>query len=298
MPCRRSKLRCDQAVPTCSRCTHHAVQCSYEKETAINSWQPYQSTPRSSQRFATEFQQLEEILGESATFGDSSALLGDLDTDFSGESTINPRDTLQLDWATPDFNMNTLDGSKTPSPIFSALPYTSSTNSGSNISKETSTFTSTSVADPLENTTDDPLPWLRPVSSTTDCCAPTRTLERNPSRQMLKPRSVLQHCALSSVLVGQLTSYPKMMFEGGSLPPFIHPPCYLEEALAPDCIERQRHQCLPRELAICSSLVEMFHSATPATTGYVWKTIYAEGDRIKREVSVCASHRNYFQDGC
>ena len=289
MPCRRSKLRCDQAVPTCSRCAHHAVQCSYEKESAINSWQPYQSSPRSSQRFASEFQQLEETLGESVSFGDSSALLGDLVADFSGQSTINPQDTLQLDWATPGFNLSALDISETSSPTFSALSYISPTDTGSNISKKTFTSTSTYVADPLENTPDEPLPWLRSKSSTDNSCAATRITARNPSRQMLKPRSVVQHCALSSVLVGQLTSYPKMMFEGDALPPFIKPPCHVEEALAPGCIERQRHQCLPRDLAICSSLVEMFYSARPATTGYVWKAIYAEGDRIKREVSICAS---------
>ncbi|KAJ9136925.1 hypothetical protein NKR23_g9571 [Pleurostoma richardsiae] len=74
-----------------------------------------------------------------------------------------------------------------------------------------------------------------------------------------------------------------MMIQGSSLPPFIHPPCALNEGLHEKCIPGAPHHCLPEILAICTSLVHMFYTRTAASSAFVWKTIYAEQLRLCRE---------------
>jgi hypothetical protein len=89
---------------------------------------------------------------------------------------------------------------------------------------------------------------------------------------------------LTNIILGQITGYPKMLVLGDRLPPFIHAPCYTDERLAPECGEMGKHQCLPKSLAICASLVDMFYSRTDANADFVWQTIYSEGKRLREEV--------------
>jgi hypothetical protein len=111
------------------------------------------------------------------------------------------------------------------------------------------------------------------------------SLQLLPPRRAFQARRVLRHSALSRIALGQLASFPKMMIQGDRLPPFIFPPCHMHEELAFDCAKSRRHRCLPKELAICAGLVEMFYSRTPQNSEFVWKTIYAEKDRLQKEVS-------------
>ncbi|KKO99980.1 adenylosuccinate synthetase [Trichoderma harzianum] len=74
-----------------------------------------------------------------------------------------------------------------------------------------------------------------------------------------------------------------MLVLGDRLPPFIHAPCYTDERLAPECGEMGKHQCLPKRLAICASLVDMFYSRTDANADFVWQTISSEGQRLHDE---------------
>jgi hypothetical protein len=106
-----------------------------------------------------------------------------------------------------------------------------------------------------------------------------------PSDQkVLRRRLFLKECVLTSVVLGQLTGYPRMMLEGELLPPFIQAPCHYDEEQAPECRIAGRHRCLPEILAVCASLVEMFYARTPANERYVWKTIYAERARLRKNV--------------
>lgn len=95
------------------------------------------------------------------------------------------------------------------------------------------------------------------------------------------PESAHEFFALK-VMLGQLESYPKMMIEGGSLPPFVHSRCALDDTGSFEC--RERHTCLSEHLSICASLVNLFYTRTPTNSEFVWKTIYAERERIHREV--------------
>ncbi|KAL2202930.1 hypothetical protein CC79DRAFT_1373077 [Sarocladium strictum] len=106
---------------------------------------------------------------------------------------------------------------------------------------------------------------------------------RPDNRGTLQRRQILKHCVLSSVIVGQMTSYPKMMIEGDILPPFISPPCFSREDLAPDCAEHGYHRCLPKILSICTSLVRMYYERTTANAAFVWKSIYDECERLHED---------------
>lgn len=107
-----------------------------------------------------------------------------------------------------------------------------------------------------------------------------------PSGQkILRRRTFLKDCVLTSVVLGQLTAYPKMMLAGDLLPPFIQPPCHYDEEPAPECRVAGRHKCLPEILAICVGLVQMFYSRTQANERFVWGTIFAEQARLRKKVS-------------
>lgn len=91
-------------------------------------------------------------------------------------------------------------------------------------------------------------------------------------------------CPLTSIVLGQIASYPQMMIEGEQLPPFIQPPCHVDEELAQDCAESGKHRCLPKDLAVCASLVQMFSERTATNTSFSWNSIYAEVERLRQEV--------------
>jgi hypothetical protein len=115
---------------------------------------------------------------------------------------------------------------------------------------------------------------------------PSTLAVRAPSNQQpLRSRPILKGCMLTNIILGQTTGYPKMLVLGDRLPPFIHAPCYTDERLAPECGEMGKHQCLPKSLAICASLVDMFYSRTDANADFVWQTIHSEAQRLYKEVS-------------
>jgi hypothetical protein len=113
----------------------------------------------------------------------------------------------------------------------------------------------------------------------------TVAIEQPMDQRTLMRRGVHKSCPLTSIVMGQIAAYPKMMIEGDHLPPFIQPPCHIDEELAQDCAECGKHRCLPKDLAVCASLVRMFYERTAANAAFGWNSIYAEGERLRQEVS-------------
>ncbi len=104
---------------------------------------------------------------------------------------------------------------------------------------------------------------------------------------MLQPRklSTRESLLTSKVLLGQLLRYPRMLIRGASLPPFIFPPCAMKDMVYEECAVDGMHQCLPEALVNCCTLTHMVYTKTPANTPFVWRTVYAEVERLLREVS-------------
>ncbi|KAI8721568.1 hypothetical protein NCS52_00298600 [Fusarium sp. LHS14.1] len=102
-----------------------------------------------------------------------------------------------------------------------------------------------------------------------------------PPRRNVTTQSILT----TSILLGQLAVYPRMLIEGKTLPPFIHSQCSLSDSLADACSQAENHQCLPETLAICASLVRMFFHRTPGSSAFVWEAIYREHARLRRQIN-------------
>ena len=98
---------------------------------------------------------------------------------------------------------------------------------------------------------------------------PNKPVQLPPRQGTFQRRNVIRHCLSSSIVLGQLTNFSKMMIQGDRLPPFICPPCQLHEEMVFDCARTRKHQCLPKDLAICAGLVQMFYAQTPQNADFV-----------------------------
>lgn len=90
-----------------------------------------------------------------------------------------------------------------------------------------------------------------------------------------------------SYIVRIMSSYPTMLV-AKTLPPFIHPLCWIEEG-ACVCPSDAYQQYLPEPLAICASITHMFQNKTPRSTPFVIKTILSKQQKLYTEVSAFIS---------
>lgn len=88
-----------------------------------------------------------------------------------------------------------------------------------------------------------------------------------PTRNIVKTGSEMSVTFVRQIL----SSYPGMMLRRETFPPFIHSSNFL-------------HGQMPQSLANCMSIVQMFSTRTPASNGFVWRTIRMEQERLWVEV--------------
>lgn len=271
LACSRSKLRCNRSWPTCSRCTERQLSCIYDS----TGQRPILHSPTTAplQDAHTTFNQslksrltgLHQIRREppasSTSMGLSDFTESFMDWGYSDSDWGEHRPTLSPSTPLPaskDFNMPVVQD--TPDwPSYPIIDNTDPTNLNQQlIAPESEEEPSLAVVIPNNN---------------------------HNKEMVLTQRPFTRGTILSSIILGQLTSYPKMLIQGDILPPFIHPPCFRDERLAPGCSDKGQHVCLPEELAMAQSLVRSFYSRTANNTAYVWRSIYAEKERLKNEVS-------------
>ena len=104
------------------------------------------------------------------------------------------------------------------------------------------------------------------------------------SQRTLMRRGAHSRCPLTSMVLGQIMSYPRLLIEGDQLPPFIHPGCYIDEELAHDCMDSDAHVCLPKRIAACATLVRIFYDRRNRESDFVWDVIRREADEIHGQV--------------
>ncbi|PNP39169.1 hypothetical protein TGAMA5MH_08846 [Trichoderma gamsii] len=291
--CKQSKLRCNRVTPTCSRCAERNLLCDI-REIHVS---PY-SASRGSKGLRQEPVDIEAIEYQQGSFNVPSAIFDEVTT--TGAAITFDDDNVASNWMAID-SLETLNPKNLDSEIdsfgleafeaqFGPQIMSESGHSGEN---DIQTWTSTQLAnhgnsDPI-SCWDSPslLGESNPDGTITSCeDIPSTLAVRTPSNpESLRSRPILKGCMLTNIILGQITGYPKMLVLGDRLPPFIHAPCYTDERLAPECGEMGKHQCLPKSLAICASLVDMFYSRTDANADFVWQTIYSEGKRLHEEVS-------------
>lgn len=290
--CKQSKLRCNRATPTCSRCAERNLLCDI-RDIHVS---PY-SASRRLKVSRPEGVDVEALEFQHSEFGVPSAIFDEVST---GAAIALDDDNVTSNWMAID-SLETLNPKSLDSGIdnfgleafeaqFDPQMMSGSGHSGEN---DIETWTSSHVANPGNSV---PISCWDPQSlldeyntdSTIVSCddIPSTLAVRTPSNpESLRSRPILKGCMLTNIVLGQITGYPKMLVLGDRLPPFIHAPCYTDERLAPECGEMGKHQCLPKSLAICASLVDMFYSRTDANADFVWQTIVSEGQRLHEEVS-------------
>ena len=265
--CRDSKLSCDRAVPACSRCAKRKSLCIYDGREQEH-YTPYPAVLVPNVDIPSCWSLVEIEPG--SINGNPNLTSDTIDT----ELATNETEFSHVNWASSeacgDSNQVTVE------------PFDSSLFSPCNM------FSEQLFIEPF------PVEAELLLSSSHQKEGNSRMLEEGkfPHVQYLETRKHLTDSLLSVIILGQLTSYPKMLINGYQLPPFIKAPCHLNEELAPECAVTGKHQCLPKVLAVCAGLVQMFYSSTEANAAFVWDMIYAEATRLRREVreiSYCQS---------
>jgi hypothetical protein len=274
--CRKARARCSQTVPQCSRCVERGLLCDYVGLSLRSDSSPYARTTRSSVLHAFDevvssdasipnFEAFDDVVGVDPTaslavptdYGVNEAAIIDLQP----PSVSSPRHPSHAS----TFILDIFDSVSSPQPSYYAFP----------------------------NLLDIRNPSLRPTMAASPKSAsipPARVrILAGPipqGRGTLRKRHspMLGGGPSAKIMLGQIESYPKMLIEGPSLPPFIHSRCFQDDKPAFDCQNKRCHQCLPETLSICASLVRMFYSKTEANSAFVWSAIYAEQARLKCEV--------------
>jgi hypothetical protein len=214
--CIRSKLRCDRKLPTCSRCAHKNLQCLYDSQRPV----PYPEVASSTQG----------VLGQPAL-----SLSRSIQTRIAGlrnvrhESDFGPQQvsTAANSAACLNYGEDAIFCQSNIPGLGSMSDMTDILGAGDKAgllptmegrrSPDYRNFLDTSFFEP------DYDPDVALATSGKSTVGP---VEASPDLSALSRRPFAQGTVLSSVILGQLTSYPKMMIEGDKLPPFISPPCH------------------------------------------------------------------------
>lgn len=290
--CRQSKLRCNQANPSCSRCSERGARCVYDWRIGAAVPYPISATSRVARTPSTPAR----INGESkdAVQSENSNNISSLSTSTSMnhqfQDNVIPLDDFQLDFISMSTNAEQPFGTPNLDTLLGATNGPSAYSSHTDTQEYPDIEAEESGAEILEmmaSNLDDSGQWSLGKTmppNNTSLLPQTMPVQPPQRRGTFQRRNVIRHCLSTSIVLGQLTSYSKMMIQGDRLPPFICPPCQLHEEMVFDCVRSRKHQCLPKDLAICAGLVQMFYSRTPQNADFVWKTIYAEKDRLHRVV--------------
>lgn len=242
--CRKSKARCSLGLPRCARCASRGLECDYSTYTPRASLYPWSASGTGAAAESTLAGNVPFLTPAAEGAADESLESFEV---MPGAEGSNPAGILPPDTSLEP-NNPLLD-------LGSCFLLTPSLYSGGAFAMAQSSLTPTVGC---ESTVSKPLAKRRPLTA--------------------------QAFFATKIMLGQIESYPKMMIHGLALPPFIHSRCSLGDGLDQTCSSKRMHQCLPRTLSICASLVLLFYSKTPESSSFVWATIYAEQNRLYQEV--------------
>ncbi|KAL6802771.1 hypothetical protein GGI42DRAFT_32128 [Trichoderma sp. SZMC 28013] len=307
--CRVAKTRCSLATP-CSRCAKRGLECHYSSSRSRNSNpQRWKKEFRPILPVTTDVTTAENITGDgdphmeylTSMIKASDAILpATLSTapeiSFPSSTAISENDDfadiaklVDPSAKIPDV---TICHSDTPS-LFGLSGTSSLSHAATPESKSLGSSDNGSMypyyVDPLStyNPFNFPYPFVTglgsassPVLASIDFNSPELLTEAAFSTNVLrKPylstreRSFQQGFLTGKMLLSQMIDYTHRIAEGKTLPPFIHPPCFLSQDN--ECPPDTPHTCLPKTLAICRTMTQMFYSRTPETNGFIWDQIWS-----------------------
>lgn len=258
--CRAAKARCSLTIPQCSRCVERGLRCEYDKHHSGA------SHPLSTSMDTTLVPAETRHLNEEPGFADSFLASTQGATQQLGSLFDSPGDSSNLNWA--DIDVATIR----PESLLATSP-------ALQIQKPGFVFASGSEAG-----NDQGLEVAVARGNTWSNHLQGRNSGLSAGPFSKRSTATAQEFFTTRMMLGQIESYPKMMIEGCALPPFIHSRCALDDHQIHECPQKRTHQCLPQILSICASLVHLFYTKTPASSDFVWKTIYSEQRRLHHEV--------------
>jgi hypothetical protein len=321
-PCRASKARCSLALP-CSRCTERNLRCTYDGVLASRRQRlpPAVSSSTSISEASTRVEillpEISSALVVPSRTGSSSdrhlfEWAGDIGLGARLPQSPERLSTSQGLWndamsamflnpvvstSSADFSHQLISGkgnlnSQGGTGVSRGLPIHQvragiswrSTSVPLDEDVPLSTCTASSPRSAVSNTMNASSP-----SESDRSAIPTTSVTGRHGKTLLRHgHAAREPYPNGETLFGQLVSYPRMMVDGkGRLPPFIHPRCVIDGKSVQECLsmENGNHACLSEMLAVCTSLLHMFYTKTPASSDFVWRAIYDHQRQIHLEAS-------------
>lgn len=275
--CRAAKARCS-LDDVCSRCSERGLQCDYTGTVVRSS--PYQTrSPIAAQAHPANWARPEAsseiLLSESEVLGPVS------NPDYALVAPQASRDLIS-NLSIPDQALNTGINDISPDQVVGCEDIDWN---GLQWEGDDQLFLPSTASLPIFQPTKAPPAGTSPEP---EPCKRTTVIiygQRLESPLSRRKAATTETFLTTQILLGQLSSYPKMLSRGAKLPPFIYPQCVLNDQLPHDCIAANgMHQCLPEPLANCASLVQMFYHRNSGNARFVWNAIYAEQRRLAKEV--------------
>lgn len=246
--CNQAKIKCNFRAP-CHQCTRKGVACVYEqqrRERVVNR----DSAVFDSSRGSTD----ESVPPSSSVLVEYHSLnfdqLSDIhdNNDFSISAMTNPIPTKSTAILKSPTRTPSLPSSEEMNNWMSSLQPTDFDFSIPDFSPEKAV----DVVFPME-------PLLPPTILCSQVSTEVAHFSRN---KIITPMQQI----FSSMVTDMIRAYPLMMTRRETLPPFVHPCCYLHD----------RSDSLPEALTNCMGIAQLFVHRTDDTRPFVWATIRAE----------------------
>ena len=295
--CRTAKTRCSLTISVCTRCKSRRLKCTYgqhplDRELSLpGSWNPdgdnlmtgedeQDTAPSAMNSVRSAFSNpdgavdLTEQINNNPHFGEQQGRQKGLDWNSEGPDTGQGvcRSTAEKLNAILDFASREQDQAN-------SIPDFLQT------SDSTSQLQNFTISPPAYNTglateimQENVFPSLQDTSNThltVNWSVSTGIAKNHPN--LLHPKRLPDVGSLltSKYLLSIIDSYPQLLCEKGNLPPFVHPKCMMHDKNYQPVHDGGPSQ-LPESLAICTSLVHMFYTKTPASAAYIWRAISLE----------------------
>jgi hypothetical protein len=285
--CRKTKAKCDSALPKCTRCDDKGLTCVYEltRKSAASAQQPAFAPPdEPSSDQGT-------LLADIPEPGNQNDILWNLHGDNGNDAQISLYvDTPSL-WLAPVSDLTPQNDLALWEPDAGFVEDLEVSEMGASLSSNSYSINGS----PINWFISGPTPSLTldaTFSTPVDCMFHTPYLVLRPMDRDLSPispRSPFIHTNLSpgsqigrTFLLQNLKSYATALATK-ALPPFIHGTSLPH----PDPSSCQTPTCATPPpsptLEICKSIVSLYATKTPATSSFVWRTITMEKDRFMNE---------------
>jgi hypothetical protein len=251
--CAKAKARCNNKLPRCSRCTLKNLNCQVIGRNSTSAAQPSTVTEPIGHRIENEPSgtPFTEAVGLFTTAGKDLASNNDVPIDFA----FTDFDEGHVEWdlisvAKPSSSTTHLpDTHQQPHDLMDPLTFHNpTTQTGYGI------YTSPTS-----------LPHINSIST-----MPTYDLRSFTQRSAIKGSAT----TTAMLIVRILTSYPVMLQDSKSPPPFIHPSFLSDD-----------EDASMESLTTCASLMRMLGSGGHASKSLLWKNVRLECERLQVQVS-------------